>query len=295
MEKRVEYRERTRELMENVEGDEWCWEGMTEVMLNAGKEVCGETTRPVANPWTVGFEDELEVLRGNVMSAARIRGERLTERNEMMNAVVDVEREELDRAERILEEARMTVRMCRRSLKGRLKELEREWWQDKIARCEEVCAEGRVGEMYKILKELGMRGRKRAGRGGMLKANDFKVQFERVSSERYEERIEVIEEAVGNARDLREWERAIEANEEMNEVPTRGEIESVMKDMKESAPGEDGVRISFIRYACEEMKAKVIEMVQEMFVSRAHEWSETLKGGVIVPLYKKGDREDPGN
>ena len=40
-----------------------------------------------------------------------------------------------------------------------------------------MCAEGRVGEMYKILKELGMRGRKRAGRGGMLKANDFKVQF----------------------------------------------------------------------------------------------------------------------
>ena len=111
-----------------------------------------------------------------------------------------------------------------------------------------MCAEGRVGEMYKILKELGMRGKKRAGRGGMLKANDFKVQFERVSSERYEDRIEVIEEAVGNARDLRDSERVIEANEEMNEVPTRGEIESFMKDMKESAPGEDGVRISFIRY-----------------------------------------------
>ena len=36
-------------------------------------------------------------------------------------------------------------------------------------------------------------------------------------------------------------------------------------------------------------------MVQKMSVSRAHERSESLKGGVIVPLFKKGDREDPGN
>ena len=55
------------------------------------------------------------------------------------------------------------------------------------------------------------------------------------------------------------------------------------------------MRISFIKYACDEMKAEVIKMVQKMFVSRANDWSETLKGGIIVPLYKKGDREDPGN
>ena len=81
----------------------------------------------------------------------------------------------------------------------------------------------------------------------------------------------------------------------MNEVPTRREIVSAMDEMKESAPGEDGVRLCFIREACEEMKEEVIAMVRKMFVSRAHEWSESLKGGVIVPLYKKGDREDPGN
>ena len=149
--------------------------------------------------------------------------------------------------------------------------------------------------MYKIMKELGMRGRQRAGRGGMLKANDFKEQFESVSSERYEERPHVIEAAVGNARDLREDVRAIEANARMNRMPDRGEIKSVMKEMKESAPGEDGVRIVYIRHACEEMEEVVIRMVQKMFESRANEWSDTLKGGVIVPLYKKGDREDPGN
>ena len=293
IDKREEYKEKTRELMMNAEVDEWRWEDMTEVMIGAAKEVCGETTRPVANPWTIGCEDELDGLKGNILRAVRTRGERLTALNELRYAVGRVE--ERMQAERFLEEARMEVNECRRRLKGRLRELEREWWQEKIERCEEVCAEGRVGEMYKILRELGMRGKQRAGRGGLLKANDFKEQFERVSHERYEERPEVIEEAVGNARDLRNDRVAIEANVGMNEIPTRGDIVEVMKEMKESAPGEDGVRISFIRYACEEMKEEVIEMVRKMFVSRAHEWSDLLKGGVIVPLFKKGDREDPGN
>ena len=124
----------------------------------------------------------------------------------------------------------------------------------------------------------------------MISRNSLKV-----SSERYEELPNEIEEAVRNARDLRGDERAIAANVEMNRVPSRNEIVSAMKEMKESAPGEDGVRMCYIRYACEEMIEEVIEMVRKMFVSRANEWSETLKGGVIVPLYKKGDREDPGN
>ena len=269
MDKRVEYMEKTRELMTNEAVDEWRWESMTEVMIEAAKEVCGETTITVANPWTVGFEGELEGMRESIVRAVRTRGERLTAVNEVRG--MEEGREERVHAERELEEARMDVRERRRRMKRRLRELEREWWQEKIERCEAACAEGRVGDMYKILRELGIRGKRKAGRGGMLKANDFKEQFERVSQDRYEERPEVIEEAVRNARDLREDVRAIEANARMNRVPSANEIVGVMKEMKESAPGEDGVRISYIMYACEEMKEKVIEMVQEMFVSRAND------------------------
>ena len=99
--------------------------------------------------------------------------------------------------------------------------------------------------MYKIMKELGMRGKQRAGRGGMLKANDFKEQFENVSCERYEESPQEIEATVRNARNLRGDAKAREANERMNEVPTRREIVSAMDEMKESAPGEDGVRMLY--------------------------------------------------
>ena len=65
----------------------------------------------------------------------------------------------------------------------------------------------------------------------------------------------MIERAVEKAKDLRKWRRTIEANELMNEVPEREEIIKAMKEMRESAPGEDGVRIRYIQNACEDIEA----------------------------------------
>ena len=123
--------------------EEWKWEDMTEVMIEAATEVCGETTKPVANPWTVGHEAELEELRRAIVEAVRRREEKLVEANEVRH--MRAGRRERVRAERVLEEAQGRVRESRRGMKRRLKELEREWWEEKIDRCEEACAEGRVG------------------------------------------------------------------------------------------------------------------------------------------------------
>ena len=39
-----------------------------------------------------------------------------------------------------------------------------------------------------------------------------------------------------------------------------------------------------------------MKVIQKMFASGAEEWEETLKTGMVIPLYKmKGDRNDPGN
>ena len=63
-----------------------------------------------------------------------------------------------------------------------------------------------------------------------------------------------------------------------------------MKGMRESAPIEDGIRICYLKEVCEEVKDALIEMVQFMFEEREHKWDEWLKGGVMCPLFKKGDR-----
>ena len=48
--------------------------------------------------------------------------------------------------------------------------------------------------------------------------------------------------------------RAIEANELLNERPEREEIVMAMNEMRDSAPGEDGVRLLYIREAYDEVK-----------------------------------------
>ena len=43
------------------------------------------------------------------------------------------------------------------------------------------------------------------------------------------------------------------------------------------------------------MKERVIEMVRVIFESKAEFWGDGLKVGVMVPLHKKGDKNDRKN
>ena len=62
-------------------------------------------------------------------------------------------------------------------MKRFLKGLEREWWRGVIEECEEACARGRIGDMYKCLRRLGMRERP-AARSMQLTVDEFKSHFE---------------------------------------------------------------------------------------------------------------------
>ena len=199
-----------------------------------------------------------------------------------------------ERAELELDEAKTRVRESRRRLKRRLRELEREWWEERIRECEEACAQGNIGEMYKILYKLGTRGQKATGEH-TLTTEDFKKQFEKVSKDRYEEPPWETGAAVDRARDFRGDRRAIEEEERLNRLISEAEVRKAIKEIRESSPGEEGVRIGYIRHACEEMQGLIIELVQLMFDERADKWSDALKTGVIVPLFKKGNRNDPNN
>ena len=128
-----------------------------------------------------------------------------------------------------------------------------------------------------------------------LTVDEFKSHFESVSKDRYEESPDVIERAVRGAVDLRNDRRAKEANECLNVVPDSEEIREAMKETRESAPGLDGVRIGYIRKACEGIQGRVIEIVQRMFEMRANEWDELVKVGAMVPLHKKGARDQANN
>ena len=81
----------------------------------------------------------------------------------------------------------------------------------------------------------------------------------------------------------------------LNETPEEEEIMEALKEVKDSAPGKDEIRISYIEYADERTQKWIIEMVKNMFEERANQWDQDLKEGHMVPIFKKGDRNDPNN
>ena len=125
----------------------------------------------------------------------------------------------------------------------------------------------------------------KAAERGLISISDSKSHFENVSRERYEEDPSVIASVIERVNDMRLNGRAIAANERMNEMPDREEIVKAMREMKDSAPGEDGVRLRYIANACDDVRGRVIEIVRMMFERRANEWDERAKSGIIVPLF----------
>ena len=51
----------------------------------------------------------------------------------------------------------------------------------------------------------------------------------------------------------------------MNARIERDEVECAIMETRESAPGKDGVRVGYIRYASEQVKEGVTGLVQRMF------------------------------
>ena len=55
--------------------------------------------------------------------------------------------------------AREEVARERRVLKRSLREWESRWWEVRIEECREACEAGSGGDMYKVLRSLGKRGK----------------------------------------------------------------------------------------------------------------------------------------
>ena len=113
--------------------------------------------------------------------------------------------------------------------------------------------------------------------------------------ERFENSPEEIERAVNESVDLRGDPKAAEWNARLNTPPDREEVVKEMRAMKDGAPGEDGARISYILAAGERTEREIVEMVRFMWQNGADKWEDSLKRGLIVPQFKKGDRNNPTN
>ena len=104
------------------------------------------------------------------------------------------------------------------------RKVEREWWRERIEECEIAYNSGRMGKMYKILKEIGRKEWKAPPSVGIT-VEEFRAHFEKVSEQRYEVDPAVIGVVIEKVRDLRGCEKAREVNQCMNGELGREDIE----------------------------------------------------------------------
>ena len=229
--------------------------------------------------WMVGKEEELREMRRRISHAVEIRNEA-------------VRRGDADE----IEEARRGVTELRSECKRERRSWETGWWNGVLGECESAEQRGDIGGLYRRLKKLGVRDMKKDMKGTNVTTPQFRDHFKRVSEEKFENLPEDIERVVDMAEDLRHGEEAQEWREYLNKVPDFDEVVEQMQMMRDSAPGEDGVRLSFLWNGGRAVLDEVVRLIQFMFSNGSDKWEESLRTGVVVPLYKlKGDRDDPNN
>ena len=131
------------------------WKNLVEAMNEAAEEVCDLESARVANPWMIGHEREVNEMREEIyrlISESNSKQERINARRRLR---VRRGGGELARLEREWIAVTEQLGRARRNMRQFLRRVEREWWRERIEECEIACNSGRMGEMYKILKEIG--------------------------------------------------------------------------------------------------------------------------------------------
>ena len=196
--------------------------------------------------------------------------------------------EEVERAKEELKEAR-------KEWKRERKRREKEWWDGVLLECERASGRGDLGAMYKGLKKLGGRGLKKVSAATTITKEEFRDHFAKVSAERFENPPEEIYCAVDESEDLRLDPRTQQWRVELNAPSEREEVLREMDKMRDGAPGEDGAMLRYIVQAGGQALDEIVELVRYMWMNAADSWEDALKRGLIIPLFKKGDRNNPNN
>ena len=264
------------------------WKEITDTTIKAATEVCGIEEKKIENPWMIDKEDEVKRLRERITVC-------VNRRNELMERSRQTADDERLQIETDLNNAKTDLKEARSTLQRQTRQWEKDWWENIIKECQEAGEKGDSGTLYKTLKKLGTRGFKTAPETTTITKEEFKDHFQRISKDRFENDPEIIFEAVDKMEDLRDNEEARRWAIQLDETPSREEILTQMKKMKNSAPGKDGVRLIYILQGGPIILEKIVDLIQFMFENDAIEWEVELKEGQVIPLFKKGDRNNTNN
>ena len=284
-----QYRRKVEDLLvdsgEGIDENKTCWNKITDIVIKAADEICGREEKQVENPWMQDKDEEVQRMRRRLNIAIERRNSLLVNQrenpNDDLNVDINISKEE--------------VKNARKEIKRETRRWETEWWNKIIEDCKSAGERNDTGEVYRNLKKLGNRDRKIASVSTNLTKEQFRNHFMKVSEKRFENPPEEIDKILEEVEDISETAEARHESEILEEVPSREEIIEQMNKMKDSAPGEDGVRLCYLLKGGPMILDEIVEMVQFMFNNSADKWEDSLKVGLVIALHKKGDKDNPNN
>ena len=237
-----QYRKRTEErtsqeaTRKGVSTEDLEWQALSKILRTAAEEVCGKREKQT-NPWMNQHEEEAMELKAEVHKALR-------ERNRVIRQTGDKTSQEYDIAK-----ARLTEK--RANYKRELRQWEEKWWNQLAEECQQACQMGQIGRMYKILQRLQRRGEYNNSKTIMLfTEEEFKGHLEKITHKRYENSPGQILKTIKKIEDLTVEEETLERNNELIvQIPSFEEIKNEIAKKKDAAPGEDEIRLRYIREA----------------------------------------------
>ena len=150
-------------LKREEETDSTKWKQMTQVLMTAAKEVCGEEIKSVLNPWMVGKDEQVQRMRSRISGA-------ISRRNNIRKRINEEQlnlENELEMATNDLKEGRKELQRERRKMVG----------GDYI--CKEASDRGDSRTKFKALQQLGKRDWKGSSNNTTITTDQFREHFSR--------------------------------------------------------------------------------------------------------------------
>ena len=227
-----EYKGRTEKAMEKMieDGKEPNWFNLSQMITKEAAGVVGRMLKRRDSPWLEGHEEEAQ---GEHRQITEISSELFSLIGASKQCLTDEEKEQKDLAIKV---KRAERKRRRKIFRNKLRGWERTWWQQIIDQCQEAEQQSNLGKMYQILTKLGMRDSKTASARDYFTPQQYKLHFETVSKDRYEESEETRKKAIEKITDIRDSEAArIEAGK-LNSPITHTEIFEEWSKVKDGAP-----------------------------------------------------------
>ena len=116
-----------------------------------------------------------------------------------------------------------------------------------------------------------------------------------MSETRNEHTQDEIEEVISWIPDRRSEAKTIREGVRLGTPITKTEVKKEWKEIKESAPGKDSITIKMIRNAHPRVQDVFAEKIVRLSETSPDQWEQIIKEGMVIPLFKKGDRKNLNN